>query len=154
MFQIHSHTTKSWILLECSASQSQFTIFDASWEDQGTAKENTPRDYYYSPIMYRRSLGCLLVKQSTGRTVVRDPRKAKAAKKTNVLQTLESAPESPLVPEAPPPPPRPTGPLPFNPSLDGGGSRQSSTVGRMLASYAIAGMAVSLGVGIVRLFIG
>ena len=96
--------------------------------------------------MYRRSLGCL-AKQSAGRTVVRDPRKPKAA---GVLKTLESAPESPFVPEAPPPPPR--GPLPFNPSLDG--NRKPPTVGSMLASYAIAGMAVSLGVGIVRLIIG
>jgi len=95
--------------------------------------------------MYRRSLACMAKQQaSTGRTIVRDPRKSRAA--ASALKTQEpSAPVS--VPPPPPPPARPT--LPFEPSRE-----NQQTIGSTLASYAIAGMAVSLGVGIVRLFIG
>ena len=99
--------------------------------------------------MYRRSLG-LMAKQAgggAGRTIVRDPRRARPAAASAALRRRAPPPpeqqQQPSVP--PPPPPR----LPFEPSR-----RNEQTVGGTLAAYALAGVGVSLGVGLVRFFLG
>ena len=103
-------------------------------------------------MSYQRSVG-LMAKQA-GRTIVRDPRKAAAARKArSVGAALQSRPDDnyPSAPVMPPPPPPPLERprLPFEPSR-----RNEQTVGSTLASYALAGVAVSLGVGLVKIIFG
>ena len=85
--------------------------------------------------MFRRSLPILA--QQGRRTVVRDPRKAKVRAPLATLQKEE--PQTPAVqPQQPP--------LPLQPLQ---GDQQPT-----LATYALAGVGVTLGVIFVRVFLG
>ena len=83
----------------------------------------------------------LLSKASKGRTVVRDPRKAKARR------TALVAPKSDHLPveqqEQPPPP------MPFQPS-----PQNQQSVGSTLASYSLAGAGMAMGVTLVGALFG
>jgi len=81
---------------------------------------------------------------------VRDPRKHAAASKKALLKSQESSYPTRAVP----PPPLPPGQeqqkrLPFEPS-----AQNQQTVGSVMASYALAGVGVTLGFGLVRFFLG
>lgn len=89
--------------------------------------------------MYRRSLPILT---KAGRTIVRDPRK-------KIKRVPAVVPEDPteIEPVQPPLPQRM--PLPFQPS-----SQDQQSIGSSMASYAMAGVGVALGVTLVRVVIG
>ena len=89
--------------------------------------------------MFRRSAYNLANQAS--RTIVRDPRKKKAV--PAVKNSLGGG--HPV--SAPPPPP--AQPLPFEPS-----QQNQESLGSSLASYALAGVGVSLGVILVRAVFG
>lgn len=85
-------------------------------------------------VLSRRAL-------SGGRTVVRDPRKK--SKSLSVLPKEQDHPPA----QAPSPPGRT--PLPFEPT-----SQNQQSVGSSLASYALAGVGVTIGVILVRVVLG
>ena len=88
--------------------------------------------------MIRRTQA-LLSKASKGRTVVRDPRKAKARK-----TALVARPSPDHLPAEPQPPP-----MPFQPS-----QQNQQSVGSTLASYSLAGAGVAMGVTLVGALFG
>jgi hypothetical protein len=85
--------------------------------------------------------------------VVRDPRKARPTKaSTTTALAPASAREDNhhhLEPSVPPQTPVPRAPLPFEPS-----PQNQQSVGSSLASYALAGVGVTLGVVLVRVVLG
>ena len=87
--------------------------------------------------MIRRTQA-LLSKASKGRTVVRDPRKAKARK-----TALVSRPSPDHLPVEQQPP------MPFQPS-----PQNQQSVGSTLASYSLAGAGVAMGVTLVGALLG
>ena len=91
--------------------------------------------------MYRRSIGALA--KQAGRTIVRDPRKTAASKSVpaNVAQDNQRAAASPSKVQPPT--------LPFEPS-----QQNQESIGSSLASYALAGVGVTLGVVLVRVVLG
>jgi hypothetical protein len=91
-------------------------------------------------IMYRRSL--IALSKQTGRTIVRDPRKK--SKRVPAVR-----PEDPSQVEQVPPPLPMQQPLPFQPS-----NQNQESLGSTMASYALAGVGVTLGFTLVRVLIG
>ena len=91
--------------------------------------------------MIRRSLA-LLSKASKGRTVVRDPRKAKARKSALVAQHPSSDAPDHLPAEH-------QQSLPFQPS-----DQNQQSVGSTLVSYSLAGAGVAMGVTLVGALFG
>ena len=89
--------------------------------------------------MIRRTQA-LLSKASKGRTVVRDPRKAKARKTALVARP---SPDHLPVEQQPPPP------MPFQPS-----PQNQQSVGSTLVSYSLAGAGVAMGVTLVGALLG
>jgi hypothetical protein len=90
--------------------------------------------------MYRRSLVAL--SKQTGRTIVRDPRK-----KSTRLPAVH--PEDPSQLEHVPPPLPMRQPLPFEPS-----NQNQESLGSSMASYALMGAGMALGMTLVRVIIG
>ena len=90
--------------------------------------------------MIRRTQA-LLSKASKGRTVVRDPRKAKARKTALVARP---SPDHLPVEQQPSPPP-----MRFQPS-----PQNQQSVGSTLASYSLAGAGVAMGVTLVGALLG
>jgi hypothetical protein len=90
--------------------------------------------------MYRRSL--IALSKQTGRTIVRDPRKK--SKRVPAVR-----PEDPSQVEQVPPPLPMQQPLPFQPS-----NQDQESLGSTMASYALAGVGVTLGFTLVRVLIG
>ena len=94
--------------------------------------------------MYRRSLQ-ILAQQTTRRTVVRDPRKRTKLPSTASREVVPSknsqAPVQQQQQQRPP--------LPFEPT-----HQQQESIGSSMASYALAGVGVTLGVVLVRVILG
>jgi hypothetical protein len=112
--------------------------------------------------MFRRSLGIM---NKAGRTIVRDPRKnipkplrtasvpndpagASAAADSQSMPTTISPNPPPSTTAASSSPPSPP-PLPFAPS-----QQNQESIGSTVASYALAGFGVALGVTLVRVVLG
>jgi hypothetical protein len=89
--------------------------------------------------MYRRSLVAL--SKQAGRTIVRDPRK----KSTRLPAVRPEDPSSQVEPVVQPPLPL----LPFAPN-----SQNQESLGSSLATYAVAGVGMALGMTLVRVLIG
>lgn len=99
--------------------------------------------------MYRRSLVVLAQKQqaNTGRTIVRDPRKIAAAKRVPALAKQHNQDQHQVTTTINQTT-RQT-PLPFQPS-----EQNVQSVGSTMASYALMGVGVTLGVVLVRVVLG
>lgn len=95
--------------------------------------------------MYRRSL--IALARQGGRTIVRDPRKKRlpAVRVVNDDDKAKDENQTPSVYQSS----SPGKPLPFEPS-----SQSQESVGSSLASYALAGVGVSLGFILVRVVTG
>ena len=104
--------------------------------------------------MFRRSLTALAAQ---GRTIVRDPRKAKdsvkAVSSTNsnaiAHQPIESANPIATHQQQQSLPSQPQQPLPFAPT-----EQNQNSIGSMVGSYMLAGFGMGLGVILVRLVLG
>lgn len=94
--------------------------------------------------MYKRSIVAL--SKQAGRTIVRDPRK-RSKRLPLVVPKDPSHEVEPLQDPQPPPPQRL--PLPFQYS-----QQDQQSIGSTMASYAVTGFGVALGVTLVRVVLG
>jgi hypothetical protein len=101
--------------------------------------------------MYRRSLVAAFSKQARSRTVVRDPRKKRMNQASDSLAPVATREDDHrhLEPSVPPQTQVHLTPLPFQPS-----QHNQQSIGSSLASYALAGVGVTLGVVLVRVVLG
>ncbi len=104
--------------------------------------------------MYRRSLGALATQ---GRTIVRDPRKAKETVKavpstnSNGITHHPTESSNPIATHQQHQslPSQPQQPLPFAPT-----EQNQNSIGSMVGSYMLAGFGMGLGVILVRMVLG
>ena len=104
--------------------------------------------------MYRRSVAALA---SQGRTIVRDPRKAKASAKvvpstaTNAITNAPAGASNPIAtqPQHQSVPSPQQQPLPFAPT-----EPNQNSIGSMVGSYMLAGFGMGLGMILVRIILG